>query len=788
MKLIPRALLGFTAAFLVGAASLAASQTPENGDKTLSPYFFVKSDDATLDALPLKETTADAAIVGVIADVTVRQTYKNTGQKALEAVYVFPGSTRAAVYGMKMTIGERTILAQIKEREQARRDYEAAKQQGKSASLLEQQRPNVFQMNVANIMPGDEIQVELKYTELLEPEEGVYQFTYPTVVGPRYSNKNAETTPASEHWVKSPYLHAGEAAPFTTGIKASIAAGLPIQEVVSPSHKVQVSFTDPARAEVTLDPAEQNPGNRDYILKYRLTGGQIESGLLLSQGASEKFFLAMLQPPQRIALTQIPARDYLFIVDVSGSMNGFPLEISKTLLRDLIGKLRPSDSFNVLLFAGGSSVLAEKSLPATASNLARAISFIDGQQGGGGTELLPALQRAFALPMRENISRTIVIATDGYVDVEPEAFELIRKSLGKANVFPFGIGSSVNRHLIEGMAHVGLGEPFVVTNPAQAPAQAAAFRRYIETPALTNLKVEFQGFDAYDIEPASLPDVFAERPILIYGKWRGEAKGTIRLSGRTGEKDYRAQLDVASVPARAEHEALRYLWARKRIALLGDFNALRPSDERAKEITSLGLTYNLLTAYTSFIAIDSQVRNTSGDSTTVQQPLPMPEGVSDLAIGGAPRMARSKSAPMAPMLEYAATTAAAPLPPAADGSKADRQNYRSKEPAEESLVGTLTNAQVEAVLHAHRAALEACYHQAFPQGGRAATVLVRFVVTAAGSVERIQIMQSELGSADAEQRLVQTLAALRFGRQPGETRVSYALHFDTNGKLTFSAK
>ncbi|MCG2720420.1 MAG: VIT and VWA domain-containing protein [Thermodesulfovibrionales bacterium] len=439
------------------------SQQGESGDKTLSPYFYVLSDDPDVDQLPLQSTSAVANISGVIADVRVTQVYKNEGKRPLEAIYVFPASTRAAVYGMKMTVGTRVITAQIRKREEARQEYEQAKQQGKSASLLEQQRPNVFQMNVANILPGDVITVELSYTELLVPTDGVYEFVYPTVVGPRYSNQPADTSPPSERWIQNPYLHQGESPHYAFDITVNLNAGMPVKEITSPSHKVKVSYDSPSIAAARLDQAEKYGGNRDYILQYRLDGGQIESGILLYEGEKKNFFLLMMQPPRRVTNAQIPKREYIFIVDVSGSMHGFPLDISKTLLKDLIGRLRPTDTFNVLLFAGGSTVLSEKSLPATQENIGKAIAVIDSQKGGGGTELLPALKRALALPKGEGYARTVVIATDGYVTVEEEAFDLIRKNLGNANMFPFGIGSSVNRHIIEGMARVGMGEPFVGT-------------------------------------------------------------------------------------------------------------------------------------------------------------------------------------------------------------------------------------------------------------------------------------------------------------------------------------
>ena len=247
-------------------------------NRAIRPSLLTSSSKAMIrliDQLPLKATSALVNISGVIADVTVTQVYKNEGMKAIEAIYIFPASTRAAVYGMKMVIGKRVIEAKIKKRDEARRDYEQARDQGKSASLLEQQRPNVFQMNVANIMPGDEIKVELKYTELLIPTDRVYEFAYPTVVGPRYSNTKEAAASPSDKWVKNPYLHEGEKPTYSFDIVVNIAAGMPIKELTSTSHKVNATYTSPSTAKVVLDKSDKSGGNRDYILRYRLAGDKI---------------------------------------------------------------------------------------------------------------------------------------------------------------------------------------------------------------------------------------------------------------------------------------------------------------------------------------------------------------------------------------------------------------------------------------------------------------------------------------------------------------------------------
>ncbi|MBF0338521.1 MAG: VWA domain-containing protein [Nitrospirae bacterium] len=629
MRQVTRTLVRFLVVGLILMfGGMVYAQTDK--DKTLSPFFFVKSDSPDTDHFSLKSTTVEANIVGVIADVKVTQVYRNDGKKTLETIYIFPASTRAAVYGMKMTIGNRTITAKIEKKEEARRQYEQAKEEGKSASLLEQQRPNVFQMNVANILPADTIKVELKYTELLVPTDGVYEFVYPTVVGPRYTNEGN-----TEKWVANPYLHEGQKAPNTLDINVKVSSGMPVKELSCPSHKTHVRYESPSVATMKLDASEANAGNRDFVLNYRLSGGKIESGLMLYSNRDENFFLLMAEPPKSISTAEIPPREYIFIVDVSGSMYGFPLDISKKLLKDLIGNLRSNDVFNVLLFAGGSSLMSERSIPASMENINRAIALIEGQRGGGGTELLPALKKAFALPATEHYSRSVIIATDGYVSVETEAFDLIRKSLGNANVFTFGIGTSVNRFLLEGMARVGQGEPFVIASQQEAPAMAEKFRKLIASPVLTNISVEYDKFSVYDVEPITIPDVMAQRPIVVFGKWRGTATGQITLKGETGKNGYVHKFDIDKIAPAEANSALKYLWARKRIELLSDYNKLAMDDKRAKDVTELGLKYSLLTDYTSFVAIDSEVRLGKDDkAVTVKQPLPLPQGVSDYAVGG----------------------------------------------------------------------------------------------------------------------------------------------------------
>ena len=636
---------------LVLLAPPTRAQAAAPSTQAESPYFFVQGAQPGVEALPLKSTDVRVDISGVIADVVVTQRYKNEGTVPIEAKYLFPGSTRAAVNGLQVRIADRLITAQIREKQQARIEYDQARKEGKTAALLEQHRPNVFQMNVANILPGDDVLVELRYNELLVPTDGRYQFVYPTVVGPRYagtaSNAPSETTSGStpahaQAFPAQPVLREGEVSPSAFNLKVNLASPIGIQDIRSPSHAIDTAMdagSAAKRASVQLaGAASRVSNNRDFILDYRLAGSAIQSGVLLHRGEKENFFLAMVQPPQAVPQAAITPRDYVFVVDISGSMHGFPLDTAKALMRQLLGNLRASDTFNVLLFSGSNRMLAPHSVPATPANVNAAIRTIEQMGGGGSTELLPALRRVYAEPKAPELARTVVVVTDGYVTVESEAFALVRQHLGQANVFAFGIGSSVNRHLMEGLARAGMGEPFIVTRPDEAKAQAERFRKLIESPVLTSVKAKFEGIDVYDVEPQALPDVLAERPVIVFGKWREHAGTTppnLIVEGRAAHGPYTQTLPIDVAADGPGTGALRLLWARHRIAALSDEEALTGGEAQKAAITKLGLDYSLLTQYTSFIAVDQVVRNPGGQGATANQPSPLPEGVSNLAVGEA---------------------------------------------------------------------------------------------------------------------------------------------------------
>jgi Ca-activated chloride channel homolog len=334
-------------------------------------------------------------------------------------------------------------------------------------------------------------------------------------------------------------------------------------------------------------------------------------------------------------------------------------------MRNLLRSLRPTDHFNIVCFSGANWVWSPKgSLPATEANLKAGLDEILKMHGGGGTELMGGLEAAYAIPpVGKGVSRTVVIATDGYVGVEAKAFRFVRERLDQANLFAFGIGSSVNRGLIEGMARAGLGEPFVVLGPDKAEAQAAKLRKMIDRPVLTDIAVRYGEAGAYEVAPEKIPDLLAERPLLIYGKYTGSKATRIEISGRTGRGPWHHAVDLRPADARKENQALRALWARKWVEIMEDEFHLGGGKPVENAITDLGLFYNLLTPFTSFVAIDSEVVNRGGQADTVRQPLPMPEGVSNYAVGDkVKRMAMPARVRAAKEMDTPAASAPPPMP------------------------------------------------------------------------------------------------------------------------------
>eukprot|EP00747_Dinoflagellata_sp_TGD_P131559 gnl/TRDRNA2_/TRDRNA2_174984_c2_seq1.p1 gnl/TRDRNA2_/TRDRNA2_174984_c2~~gnl/TRDRNA2_/TRDRNA2_174984_c2_seq1.p1 ORF type:complete len:719 (-),score=103.54 gnl/TRDRNA2_/TRDRNA2_174984_c2_seq1:173-2329(-) len=580
---------------------------------------------------PLQSSQVSAKVANGVVYARVTQVYRNDGQDCLQSRYIFPLPTRAAISAMEMHVGNRIVEGQIRKKADAREEFERARDAGQSASLLDQERPNVFAMELANILPGETTRVVVDYVETLVPVDGVYAYTFPSVVGPRYVGSGDQAWAPGRDTSNLKIDVDLEVMPGYLGIESS----LNFTELKMENKGMKVSTSGE---------------NTDIVLKFWFTKESCGARLLISEWNAEKYYLLGIQPPQRRLLTseQITKREYLFILDVSGSMTGYPIRLSKDLMKTLLKEnVRPDDSLNILLFAGASAVLDGTSWKATPENVDKALQWLDNNMhAGGSTRLLQALNTAFALPqLYEDASRTIVVMTDGYVAVEQEAFDVVRSNLGDANMFVFGIGQSINHYLVEGLARVGQGEPFVVGDGKDGDKVAADLQRYIDSPVLTRLRLSFEGsFTPREQEPPHLPDVFASRPIQVVGKWAGNLSGRVRVGGLlAGGVNWEYSADLAELPVVRE-PAVPLLWARSRIALLADYAGVADyyeKEEIAENITELGLQYSLMTEYTSFVAVDSDptspdvcLAKPDGGKDSSALPPPPPDASADEGQGG----------------------------------------------------------------------------------------------------------------------------------------------------------
>ncbi len=561
---------------------------------------------------PLQSYKADVDIVGNIANVKLTQTFINASGQKLDAKYRFPGSTQAAVHGMTMKIKDRVIYAQIQEKQEARKTYETAKAEGKRASLLSQEKPNIFTTEVANIYAGDTIQVIVEYSEIIEYKEYVYSFVLPTKIGERYQGVYENIGRKGDYVLyKNPY--ADKEVDFD--INVSISSIFDISKVYCKTHNISTEIED-GKTLVHFNTTAAL--DRDFILNYEMESKKVESGLILHEGEKENFFLLMLQAPRRVPAEEILPREYVFVVDVSGSMNGKPIETAVELFGNLLESTNEDDMFNVMKFAGASDVLFEKSMPASLENLQKGFDFLSKERGGGGTELLPALKRAMDLPKADKYSRSIILITDGFINADLEVIEYIGQNLDKGNIFPFGIGNSVNRYLIEGLANISLSEPFIITDMEDANQEAKKFKEYIESPVMTDIEIEFEGFDAYDLVPNRIPDVFAQRPIIISGKYKGHPSGLVRVSGLNGKQEMKTYFQIERFAEMDTSDVLQSLWARRKLQTMQDFPgeySYNNKEQNKEEIINLGLKYHLMTNYTSFVAVDTEVGEDTSSSS-----------------------------------------------------------------------------------------------------------------------------------------------------------------------------
>ncbi|MFT5422308.1 MAG: Ca-activated chloride channel family protein [Phycisphaerales bacterium] len=609
-------------------------------------------------AVPLKHTEVTGSVAGFIASVNVQQRFENPYDGKIEAVYVFPLPDNAAVNGFLMTVGDRTIRGIIRKRAEAEQIYAQARAQGYTASLLTQERPNIFTQKVANIEPGKRIDIDITYFNTLSYSDGWFEFAFPMVVGPRFNpssvaaagtgigaaerGKPGSTAQATE----IQYLRPNERSGHDIGLTLSIEAGMPIESVESVSHEIEIEEGSLSAIKVSLKDGDTIP-NRDFVLRYKVAGDEVRSGLVVQPDADGEggYFAAMLVPPTDLERLGRSPLEMVFVLDCSGSMRGTPLNQAKEAVRTALDRLQPGDSFQIIRFSENATSLGSEPLVATPANIQRGKAYLDSINSGGGTQMIEGIRAALGFAHDPERLRYVAFLTDGFIGNESEILAEIESGLGDSRIFSFGVGTSTNRHLMEQMASFGRGVVAYLNPGDESRPVMSLFMDRIEHAALTDVRLELPGAMASEMYPARMPDLYVGRPIVTLGRYEGTLdesdwgkNGGAKMLGRTG--GLTAQVELGEPRFVDQDAGLDTVWARTKIASLNrgaiTAGAASEREEYTQMVESLALNHNLMSAFTSFVAVDSTRVTEGSTGTSVGVPVPVPVGVAYETTVGSP--------------------------------------------------------------------------------------------------------------------------------------------------------
>jgi Ca-activated chloride channel family protein len=590
--------------------------------------------------LPLKHTDVKASVTGYIASVDVTQQFENPYSEKIEAVYVFPLPENGAVNEFVMQIGARRIRGIVRERAEAERIYTEAKHQGYTASLLTQERPNIFTQSVANIEPGKRIDISIRYYNTLTYLDGWYEFVFPMVVGPRFnppgSYRGIGAVPASGLARSSQptgvhYSHPSTRSGHEISLQLDLNAGVRLEKFECKTHSIETQSADaPAgHVSVRLSSTDSIP-NKDFVFSFRVAGRSLKTSLLTHTDHRGGFFTMMLYPPAGLETLERAPLELVFVLDCSGSMSGEPLKQAKAAIRWALNNMDSRDTFQLINFSVDARQFGREPIPATRHNLRRAIAYLDSLHSEGGTMMIEGVKAALDFPHDPDRLRFVCFLTDGFIGNESDILHAIDARLGDSRIFSFGVGSSVNRFLLDGMAKIGRGTvAYLGLNDDGAEVMQKFFER-VSHPALTDVKIDWGNFRPTDVYPKRMPDLFVGRPLVITGRFDPDERNpnhVIQISGKAAGKRMRIPVSIKNSAFAESAPALPSIWARSKIAELLEQSQYDPSNRIAAHVRKTALDFQLLSPYTAFLALDAS-RRTAGDSAvTVPVAVPVPAGV-----------------------------------------------------------------------------------------------------------------------------------------------------------------
>lgn len=623
-------------------------------DVTQGSLLFKTDDAGHYVPAPLLKTDVKVSVTGIIIRATVAQEFVNptrTKDDWAEGIYVFPLPDSAAVDHLRMKVGDRAIVGEIRERAEAKRQYAQAKQQGARASLVEQERPNMFTVSIANIAPQDRIIVEIEYQETVRYDDGLFSLRFPMVVGPRYIPGTpviVEGAPQGSGWSPNtdrvtdasritPPLQEPHRGPLNpVSLTIDLAAGFPVGKIESPYHDILTIADLDGRRHITLR-QDHVPANRDFQLIWQPAAGPSPTTIVyLDQHNEGAYGLLMVAPPAPDKAVGALPRETIFVIDTSGSMAGTSIEQAKAALVLALGRLTSQDRFNLIQFNNAIHLLFSEPQPVNTDSIGKAVRYVEQLYANGGTEMLPALRMALKGRPPATHLRQVIFLTDGQVGNEEELFRVIRDELGTSRLFTIGIGSAPNSHFMRKAAEFGRGTFTHIGSTSEVKAQMDAIFRKLERPVLTDLQI--QGFETtVEIFPPKIPDLYDGEPIALAFKTT-HVPSTLTLSGTINSQNWSQAVDLAGSSPR---EGLSIYWARKKIASLMDHREGAGTEGSTRQsVIDVALTHHLVSPYTSLIAVDAEpVRPSHASLITHAMKTNIPEGQNYQALVGLPRTA-----------------------------------------------------------------------------------------------------------------------------------------------------
>ncbi len=595
-----------------------------------------------------QSTDVAIRVSGIVARATVRQTFRNPHDEWLEGVYVFPLPENAAVDHLKMRIGEREVQGVIKEKAAAKAAYDQAKAGGQRAALLEQERPNLFTSNVANIGPREEISIELEYQQTLRFDNGRFSLRFPTAITPRYIpgamqvaglpgtgwSANTEVVVDAARITPPVPIPRRLAEPLNSiTINVMLDAGVPLAAVDSPYHRVRVKEIDAQRREIELE--GESAATRDFELVWTpVASKQVQAAFFTEQKDGKTYGLLMVMPPAAAAVHALP-REVIYVIDTSGSMEGASIVQAREALQMAVERLHPGDRFNVIEFNSTAKALFASAQPASRQNMNTAVRWVQQLRARGGTEMALALK--LALNGNENPERVrqVIFLTDGAVGNEEQLFKLIADKLGDSRLFTVGIGSAPNSHFMNKAAQAGRGTFTYIGKVEEVKEKMSALFAKLESPVLKGVQVTWPILDGdapVEAWPERIPDLYLGEPIVVSAAL-SSAGGAVKLNGLNGEARWQANLPLASA---SRGTGMGVLWAREKIAALTD--SLREGKSEAlvrPAVVEVAMSHHLVSQYTSLVAVDrTPVRRLDDPLKSAALPVNLPDGAEHEAIFG----------------------------------------------------------------------------------------------------------------------------------------------------------